>query len=290
MEPVVNPLPARRRLGLRDLVGVMNGNVVHPAAVNVKMLTQIVHTHGAALDVPARIAASPGGIPDHGLALEFAPGEPEDEVPGVLLVRIRFHPGLLILLTLQQRELPVIGKLCGVEVDVSAGVVGVTGILDPLDQIDHLLNVRGRTAHHGGPPDVEAIDVVEERFREEVRDLPDALALLPGTPDDLVLTLVGVVGEVTHIGDVHDVLHLVAEVLEGASQLVFEDVGSQISDMRKVVHRGTAGVHADLALFNRDEGLYGTAEGVEQAQCHEFLLKRWCHLRASSKITVFWLA
>ena len=60
MEPIVDPFLARRALGLRDLVGVVDLNMIHPTAVYVELISQILHGHGTALDMPARVTPSPG--------------------------------------------------------------------------------------------------------------------------------------------------------------------------------------------------------------------------------------
>ena len=71
MEPVVDPFLASGSLGLRYLVGVMDRDVVDSATVYVEVFAQVFHAHGTALQMPARVAFSPGGIPDHGVVLEL---------------------------------------------------------------------------------------------------------------------------------------------------------------------------------------------------------------------------
>lgn len=86
--------------------------------------------------------------------------------------------------------------------------------------------------------------VGHERVGVELRDVPDGLAFAGGALFHLVVAGVGVAGEVAHIGDVHDVVHLVAVVLQRTDQEVFENVGAEVADVGEMVHRRAATVHA----------------------------------------------
>ena len=63
MHPVVAPLVAQICLGLSDLVGVVGECVINAAAVDIQILTKVLHGDTGALNVPAGIADTPGGIP-----------------------------------------------------------------------------------------------------------------------------------------------------------------------------------------------------------------------------------
>ena len=67
VHPVAHELLARAALGLGDLVLVVDGDVVHAAAVDIERFAQVLHRHGGALDVPAGVAAAPGRVPLHGV-------------------------------------------------------------------------------------------------------------------------------------------------------------------------------------------------------------------------------
>ena len=70
-------------------------------------------------------------------------------------------------------------------------------------------------------------------------------AIASGIANDLVV----------HVGDVHDVLQLVAALLQEAAQGVDDDEGAEVADVSVVVDRGTASVHADQVVFQRAEFL-----------------------------------
>jgi len=52
------------------------------------------------------------------------------------------------------------------------------------------------------------------------------------------------------VRDIDDVPDLVSVAHHHATQDVLEDIGSQIADMRVVINRGPAAIHADLAGVN----------------------------------------
>ena len=60
---------------------------------------------------------------------------------------------------------------------------------------------------------------------------------------------------VVHVGEVHDLSDLEAARFQEAAQDVLENEGAKISDVREVVDRGTAAVHAHFAWRLRDERL-----------------------------------
>ncbi len=267
MDPVVDPFVARRSLRLSDLIRMMHGNVVHPAGVNVEVLTEILGAHGAALDMPAGVPAPPRRVPDHGLVFELRLRKPQDEVPRVplVLVNLDARTGPLFL-TIEQRELAVVRELAGIEVDVTTRLVGIPVGLDALDHLDHIVDVIRSLADHRGLFDIEFLHVVEEGLGEVLGDVPDRLSHFAGALDDLVFALVGIVGKMTDIRYVHHVADLVPEVLESAAKLVLEDVAAQISDMGILIDRGPAGIHTHSVVVDGYELLYRAAERVKQAK------------------------
>ena len=63
VHPEVREPRADARLGLRDLVGMVDRNVVLAAAVDVEEVAQVLLRHRRALDVPAGKADAPGARP-----------------------------------------------------------------------------------------------------------------------------------------------------------------------------------------------------------------------------------
>jgi hypothetical protein len=78
---------------LGDFVGVMDGNVVDAACVNVKLFTELFYAHGRTFNVPAGVTPSPGAVPDQRLIFKFAFGKPQREIVGVAFVFVNVGAG-----------------------------------------------------------------------------------------------------------------------------------------------------------------------------------------------------
>ena len=70
---------------------------------------------------------------------------------------------------------------------------------------------------------------------------------------DLVLTLVSVVLKMAHVGDIPNVANFVAEVAKELEQHVIGDTRTGMAEMRVSVHGGSADVHPDMSLVDRNE-------------------------------------
>ena len=75
---------------------------------------------------------------------------------------------------------------------------------------------------------------------------------------------------VVHVGDVHDVLQLVAALPQEAAQQFDDDEGAEVADVAVVVNRGPAGVHADGVVFQRVELLDFGGQSIEELKRHKF--------------------
>src|SRR5271157_3245591 len=110
---------------------------------------------------------------------------------------------------------------------------------------------------------------MEKGARIEIGDLPNRFAFFTGALQHLVFALVGIPGEVTHIGHIHDVADLKTEVFQRLSEDILEDVGAKVTDMGEVVDGGTTTVESDLSLFYGNECLQLPAHRVPEFHLHE---------------------
>ena len=94
-------------------------------------------------------------------------------------------------------------------------------------------------------------------------DVPDGLRLFSRHLFHLVLTRIGIVSQMADIGDIDDVGELVTLPTQRTAQHVGKDIGAHIADMRIVVDRGAAGVHARLTRMDGLEGLQLAGQAVE---------------------------
>ena len=112
--------------------------------------------------------------------------------------------------------------------------------------MDILLDAVGSGLHHVGSLDVQLGAVGKESVGIELGDVHDGLILALGTLEHLILALVGIGGEMAHVGDVHNAMDIVAGVAHILLQHVLHEVGAEVTDMGKVVHGRAAGIQLHM--------------------------------------------
>ena len=115
-----------------------------------------------------------------------------------------------------------------------------------------------------GVAHVEPFELFLEIRGVALGDFPRRQAGAPRAGLHLVLAGVRVGGQVPHVGDVDDVVDLIAAVFEGAPQDILEDIGAQVADVLVVVHGRAAGVQADLGRRERFERALLAGIGVKK--------------------------
>ena len=199
--------------------------------------------------MPAGIAHAPGGIPLQGLILEFGLGEPEDKIVLVALVGVLLHAlpdaHSQVLLIVVVEDI-IMAELGGVEIHVAAGEIGIAGVLQLLDDLDEIVNEAGGRLHHVRPLDVQLAAVLEEGIGVELGDLHDGLVLPPGALEHLVLALVGVGGQMAHVGDVHHAVDVITGIAQVLLQYILHNIAAEVADVGKMIHGGAAGVHLHM--------------------------------------------
>ena len=267
MAPVGAPRVPQIALALGDLVGVVRKGVVHAAAVQVEVLPVVLHGDTGALNVPAGIAHAPRGVPLQRLILELGLGEPQHEIVLVPLVGVLLHAladahRQILLVVVVEDIVP--RQLAGVKIHVPPRHIGVAGVQQLRDDLDIVVDQSGGGLHHIGTLDVQLLAVGEKRVGVILGDLHDGLVLPLGTLEHLVLALVSVGGQMPHVGDVHNAVHVVPGVAQILLQHVLHNVGAQVADMGEVVHRGAAGVHLHMAGGVGLELLFPMGGGIIQ--------------------------
>ena len=112
--------------------------------------------------------------------------------------------------------------------------------------------------------------VGHERIGVELRDVPHGLAFAGCALFHLVIAVIRVAREVAYVGDVHDVVHLVAVVVERTHQEVFENVRAEVADVGEMVHRRATTVHAHGGnAFGESEYFFLARCGVVELKCHK---------------------
>ena len=247
MQPVPHPRPlvVQERLGLRDLVDVVQFAVVDAAGVQVKVLAEQRHRHHRAFQVPAGRAPAPRRVPAHQAPDAGLLGAPEGEVAVVLAaLHVLDAAGLALAREVEQGQGAVAGRLGRVEVQAGREPVGVAEFLKPDRERDHLLDVLAGPRVHVGGLHVERRHVVKERLGVHRGDVLDRAPLLGRGDLELVLAGVGVGDRVAHVGDVDNGPDRDSLPAQRAAQRVGEHVGAHVAQVRERVDGRPAAVQA----------------------------------------------
>ncbi len=121
----------------------------------------------------------------------------------------------------------------------------------------------GRLAPDVGLDHSQSAEIGLELPGVPLGDLPGVPVLSARRDFQLVVALVGVGGEVAHVGDVDDVAHPPALPAQYPLERVGEDVGPHVADVLGRVDGRPARVHADLGRTGRGEFRYLAGKGVE---------------------------
>ena len=238
---------AKCRLALGYLVLVVGEDVVHASRVYVQLLSHVFGGHGGAFNMPTWESLTPGTVPLH-----FPAGFrrlPEGKVTRVPFQRVGFHLNPLHQpLPDVTRQLPVIGELPYLEVDVAPGLVGVSFFKQPVYNGQHFLDMVGGPGEVVGWENVELLFVSVEGLCVEPGYLLGSLPLGESGQYHFVPTgLEHLLPHVAHIGNVLDVDHVVSPVLQGPFDPVGHHVGAEVAYMGIAVHGGAKVILAALA-------------------------------------------
>jgi hypothetical protein len=121
----------------------------------------------------------------------------------------------------------------------------------------------GGLADNIGTHDIEAVGISEEGIGIEPGYLKYTLAALLGGLDHFVFTGIVITREMADIGDVHHVGQFITKPAKGPGNDVIEDIGTQVSDMGKIIDRGTATIEPHLAWLYGFECLQAAPVGIE---------------------------
>jgi hypothetical protein len=219
VHPDLHPGPRFERvLGLGDLVGVVDRDVVDAASVDVDARSQMLGGHGAALDVPTRKADAPRTLPLQLPAWSVLGRQlPQGKVGRILLAGVVGHAGMGGA-GAQARQGAVARVARGVEVDAVVREVGEAFLPQRADHLDLLRNVLGRTRPHVRLAHVQQRKILLEQLGPDARHLQRGGAAGRCRQLELVFSAITVVGQVPDVGDVDDVSHLQAFEAQHAGQ------------------------------------------------------------------------
>ena len=224
------------RFALRDLRLVVREDEVGAATVEVERRSVLVHRHRGALDVPTRSPDTERRAPRGLVRQRRLPEHEVERCPPVRIIGIAAaRPGEAHhLLFVVVRELTEAVERRDIEVRGAGGQVRVARLEQAADEVDDARDGFRCPRLGDWRPHLErghvAVEARHLGFGElEVRDTE--LARLGQD-------------RVVDVGDVADHAHLVPEILQAADQQVVGEVRRGVAEVRRVVRRDAAHVHA----------------------------------------------
>ena len=212
--------------------------------MDIELRTEVLVRHRHAFGVPARPSASPRRGPGRLTGLGALP---QREVALIALAG-RHSLALMDVVDPVPGQLAVVGVAQHVEVDVAATLVGVAGLDQSLDQLDHLRDVAGGPGFDRGRQDAERVVGGGERPLVGCRPFPPRPARRRGLVQDLVVD----------IGDVADERDVAAPRRQPAPQDVERHPAAHVADVRQSLHGGAAEVDGNVPGAQRNKITDGT--------------------------------
>ena len=242
------------RLGLSDLIIMMYGNMIFAPRMDIDFLTEQRANHGRALDVPARVAASPRTIPL--LEIMRLCGAPQHEIICVALAFDERHARSFFQKdVLPVAKFPIIRESSCVEIQTVFETVCEAFFFKRLRKRDLLLDIVGCARELNiSSDDIEIVKVLDEKFRIAIRNRFRRRVLSRRADSHLVFAVIAVADHMADISDVDDAAYAIPSDAEYASDRIREDIGAQVTDECRAVDGRTASIHRD------DAGLLGYEE------------------------------
>src|SRR5574337_29395 len=189
--------------------------------------------------MPAGPAGAPRALPRR---LPRPRSLPQGKIEGIALPRIHLNPRPYPqLVKTSMGKLPIVRRSPDLKIDIA--IYGIRDALhyQGLDELDHLPDVlRGprllRRCSESQSLHILAIGL-DLLLRQRFARLPQFRSPL----DDLIV----------HIRIITRVVHLISLILQVAPDHIKGQRSARMADMRAIVHRRSAGVHPDLARYER---------------------------------------
>ena len=238
VDPIAGEWFSRESFRLGNLVFVVGKDQIGAPGMDIKGFAEVLGRHHGALDVPAGPSRPQLGFPVR--LIRFG-GLPQDKIPDIgffIFVLIHPHtgpnPGQINL-----RELAVRGEFFDSKEDRAFAAIRESLFFQLPDGGHHVWDMVGGSDDDFRFLQAQLARVLEEGVNVFLRVLGQAQPGGPGVADRLIV----------HVGEVHHVAQCVAAPAQVAPQNVGEEKGPVIADVRVVVNRGAASIHAHAATL-----------------------------------------
>ena len=161
-------------------------------------------------------------------------------------------------------ELLIIGL--DVEIDLAVALVGKAIVDDLLHQLLLLDDMARSVRFNRGAQHIQRIHRSVVTVGVILGNLHRLQLFQPGLLGDLVLTLVGIMFQMAHIGDVTHITYLITQMLQIAEHQVEGDGRTGVPQMGIAIDGGTTDIHAYIGCVERLKTLLLTRQRIVNNQ------------------------
>ena len=265
VHPILRRVVTQSRCRLRDLALVVGEHQVHTSAVDIETLTEVLGAHCRTLHMPTGETIAPRRGPTHNmLGCSLLP---EGKVVRVTLIALTIELAsvghdILKVTTRKDTIAVLLVIFLNVEVDRAIRLVGIALVEDALHELDLLDDVTRCVGLNRGSQHTQLSHRSLVALGVVVSNLHRLQLLEASLLCNLILTLVGILLEVTYIGDVTNVAHLESLRLEVAEQKIEGNRGTSVSQVRIAINGRTANVHTNMGRVERLKCLFTARKGI----------------------------
>ena len=238
---------------------------VHTSTVDVEMIAKVLATHRRTFTVPTREAIAPRTWPAHDmLRLSFLP---KGEIHLIaLLVRsvecTRIIDDIIQVAPRKNAIVMVAVVLLHIEIHRALAFVGIAILQDFLHQLNLLDDVSRGMRFYTWRKHIQRIHCLMVAVRVILSHFHWFQLFESCLLSNLVLALIRIVFQVSHIGDVAHIAHLVTEVLKIAENDVEGDGRTRMTQVGIAINGWTTNVHAHERSMKRFEWLLGATQTI----------------------------
>src|SRR5690606_17723583 len=256
---------ARSACCLCDFAFVMREFEVHATSMNVELLAKIFGAHDRALDMPSRDTIAPGRWPPHNVRWRGLFPEGKVDLIPLFVLAFQFPSTLHEFFDIAAGENSVVmfAVVFGdIEIHRSIHYVSISFVEQRLDQLDLLNDMSGSCGFDVGGEDIELSHDLVKALGVLVHDFHGLEFFQARAFRNLILALVGVVLEVTDVGNVSDVANLVSEEAKVAGNHVKGEKCSDVSQVDVVIDGWSADIDSYVSRGDGLEGFFSSLERV----------------------------
>ena len=128
--------------------------------------------------------------------------------------------------------------------------------------MNKLTDTARRRLHHIRTLDPQLFTVLKKCFGIKPGDIHNGFMFSLGACQHLILSGIPVTGQMPHVCNIHNPLHIISCKTKIFFQNIFHNITSQVADMGKMIHRRSTGIHSHLSRFIRHKFFHFFGKGI----------------------------